>query len=148
VASYLLAALWASIMLARILSSRILLFVSGELLIVAGAAGTAVGALVLMMSHTLAVACLAVLIVGLSSAAIFPTTLGLAAARFEKHSGSVFGILISVALLGGMSLPWVVGQLASAFSLRAALLVVVFDTCAIVLLLPAYRSAATRRISG
>jgi len=139
-ASYLLAGLWGAIMLARITSSRILLLIRGESLIVASGAGTALGAGLLMRAHGPAVAWIAVLTIGFSSAAIFPTTLGLAAARFEKYSGSVFGILIAVALLGGMTLPWLLGHLAAAFTLRAALVVVIFDALAVMVLLAAYRS--------
>jgi len=139
-AAYQLAGLWGAIMLARITSSRILLLIRGESLIVASGAGTALGAGLLMSAHGPALAWIAVLTIGFSSAAIFPTTLGLAAARFEKYSGSVFGILIAVALLGGMTLPWLLGHLAAAFTLRAALVVVIFDALAVMVLLAAYRS--------
>lgn len=131
-ASYMLAALWGSILVARIASSRILLFLRGESLIVAGAAGTALGVGMLMLARGPLLAGIAVLTIGFCAAAIFPTTLGLAAARFEKHSGSVFGILISVALLGGMTLPWLLGHLAAMFTLRLALLVVIVDALGIV----------------
>jgi fucose permease len=139
-AAYQLAGLWGSIVLARIALSRILLFLRGESLIVASGAGTALGVVLLMCAHGPLLAWIAVVTIGFCSAAIFPTTLGLAAARFEKYSGSVFGILIAVALLGGMTLPWLLGHLASAFTLRAALTIVIFDALAIVALLAAYRS--------
>lgn len=141
-AAYLLAGLWGAILLARITSSRILLFLRGESLIVASGAGTALGVALLMRAHGPVLAWVAVLTIGFSTAAIFPTTLGLAAARFEKYSGSVFGILIAVALLGGMTLPWLLGHVASAFTLRAALTIVILDALAIVVLLLAYRSLA------
>jgi fucose permease len=127
-------------MVARIASSRILLVMRGESLIVASGAGTALGVVLLMRAHGPLLAWIAVLTIGVSSAAIFPTTLGLAAARFEKYSGSVFGILIAVALIGGMTLPWLLGHVAAAFTLRAGLIIVIVDAVAIIALLMLYRS--------
>ena len=122
-ASYLLAALWGSIMLARVVSSRLLLRVSGPALVLAGVLGTAVGIAVLLAAHDGQMAALGVVLIGLSAASIYPTVLGQAGSRFEEHSGTVFGILFSIALAGGMTLPWLVGRLAQAYGLRRALLV-------------------------
>jgi len=83
-AAYMLAGLWGSIMVARIALSRILLFIRGESLIVVSGAGTALGVVLLMLAHGLVLAWVAVLTIGFSAAGIFPTALGLAAARFEK----------------------------------------------------------------
>jgi fucose permease len=55
---------------------------------------------------------------GWSLAGIYPATLGLAGARFQAHSGTVFGILFAVALAGGMTLPWTAGQIGGAAGLR------------------------------
>lgn len=144
-ASIVLAAYWGAIMAARIILSRILLVVRGELLIALSAAGTMVSGGLMLGARGQVQALIAVILLGFSIAAIFPTTLGLAAARFERYSGSVFGILISVALAGGMTLPWVVGHLAAAFSLQTALLVVVVDAACIAVLLSLSRRAAARR---
>ena len=135
-ASYLLAGLWGSIVVARILTSRLLLVMRGETLIMASAAGTVIGAALLMLAHGVWLALVAVVVIGFATSGIFPTALGLAGARFEKNSGSVFGVLISVALMGGMTLPFVLGQVAQAFTLRAALLVVIVNAAAIWLLVP------------
>ena len=44
--------------------------------------------------------------------------LGIAGAAFREHSGTVFGLLFTVALTGGMTLPWLAGHLAATFDLR------------------------------
>src|SRR5438128_834078 len=54
-------------------------------------------------------------------ASIYPTTLGLAGSPFERHSGTVFGIIFAIALIGGMVLSWGVGQLARDLGLRIGL---------------------------
>lgn len=130
-ASYLLAACWGSIMLARVISSRLLLRVKGPTLVLAGSLSAAAGIAVLLGARGGVVAALGVVLTGLSLAPIYPTVLGQAGSRFEQHSGTVFGILFAIALTGGMTLPWVVGQLAQAQGLRTALLISVVSALAV-----------------
>ena len=75
-ASYLLAAYWAAIMLMRIVLSRILLRVGGHVLVLASALGLAASTALLILSPSRPVAALAVVLIGASIAAIFPTTSG------------------------------------------------------------------------
>jgi fucose permease len=67
-------------------------------------------------------AVIAVAALGFGLAGIYPTTLGLAGAKFERHSGTVFGILFTIALAGGMTLPWAVGQIANGYGMRSGLM--------------------------
>jgi fucose permease len=118
-ASYVLAAYWGAIMLARIFLSRALLKVGASKTVLVSAVAAAAGALVVSASPSLGVAIAGILITGVALAGIFPTVLGMAGAAFHDHSGTVFGILFTVALSGGMIVPWVAGHLAEAASLRA-----------------------------
>jgi fucose permease len=83
------------------------------------------------LAPALPVAAVAVVLLGFSIAAIFPTTLGLAGARYPSHSGTVFSILIGVALSGGMTLPWVAGQVAGSHGVSAGLLLAIVSALAI-----------------
>jgi fucose permease len=83
------------------------------------------------------------LISGLALAGIYPTVLGLAGNAFSRHSGTVFGILFTVALIGGMSLPWAAGQLASAYTLRAVFVLVAASFVCEFLLAAALRRSIT-----
>jgi FHS family glucose/mannose:H+ symporter-like MFS transporter len=120
-ASYLLAAYWGAVMLARVLLSRLLLRVQGPTVVLASAAGAAAGVLLLLAARSQGAALAALVLIGLSLAGIYPTVLGLAGTRFEEYSGTVFGILFTVALTGGMTLPWLVGRLAEAHGLGQAM---------------------------
>jgi FHS family glucose/mannose:H+ symporter-like MFS transporter len=134
-ASWLLAAYWASLMTARIVLSRVLLRASGDVLIGASALGVAASVVLLLIAPSISLAAVAVVLLGLSIAAIFPTTLGLAGARFPTHSGTVFGILIGLALSGGMLLPWAAGRVAQSRGVRAGLTIPVVSALAIFALL-------------
>jgi MFS transporter, FHS family, glucose/mannose:H+ symporter len=119
-ASWLLALFWASIMGARIILSRLLLRADGPRVVLGSAAGAALGCLVLAIAPNNAVAASGLVLVGLSLASIFPTVLGVAGTHFAEHSGTVFGILFTLALTGGMTLPWLAGQMAEPLGLRSA----------------------------
>ena len=121
-ASYLLAAYWAAVMISRVLLSRGVLRIGSHRIVLAGAMLAAVGALAVAAAQTAAVAAGAIVITGFALAGIFPTVLGIAGAAFREHSGTVFGILFTVALTGGMTLPWIAGQLAESWGLRAVFL--------------------------
>jgi fucose permease len=73
--------------------------------------------------------------VGLGMAAIFPTALGIAGDRYPDQTGTVFGAIMTVALLGGITGP----RLAAALAARTPLDVLwipVFASLAVFLLTP------------
>lgn len=123
-ASWILAAYWASIMIARVALSRYLLRAEPHLVVFACAITACVGSLAVAMAPGVPSASLAIVITGMAMAGIYPTVLGIAGSRFREHSGTVFGILFSIALVGGMLLPWIAGQATSRFGLRAVFFVV------------------------
>lgn len=127
-ASYVLAAYWGSIMLGRVVSSRLLLRIKGSTLLLLSALGSTASVSVLLIASTEKVAILGVVLIGLSFASIYPTVLGLAGTQFEESSGTVFGVLFAIALTGGMTLPWAVGQIAETYGLRSALLLPVANS--------------------
>ncbi len=133
-ASYLLAAYWGAIMLARVLLSRALLHVGASRTVFASAIVAAAGALVVGAAPSVAVAIAGILVTGVALAGIFPTVLGMAGAAFRDHSGTVFGILFTVALSGGMLMPWIAGHLAEAAGLRAVFMLAAGNFAAIAVL--------------
>jgi fucose permease len=123
-ASWALASYWAALMLARLALSRVALRVSGPRLLVLCALASAAGTALLASSRQPAVAVLAVAWIGAGLAGIFPTALGIVGARYPAFTGTVFGLLLTAALTGGMLLPWLTGQVGEAHGLRPALFVV------------------------
>jgi MFS transporter, FHS family, glucose/mannose:H+ symporter len=141
-ASYLLAAYWAAITLSRLTLSRIVLLAGTHPVLLGGALVAGAGAMAVATAHGWTLATIGILVTGLALAGIFPTVLGLAAAAFPNHSGTVFGILFTVALTGGMTMPWLAGQLAAVAGLRA-----VFVLAAASFLAVAALGAIARRVA-
>jgi fucose permease len=71
------------------------------------------------------------MLLGFSLAAIYPTCLGLAGARYASHSGTVFGLLIGFSLTGGMSLPWLTGRVSANHGVAAGLSIPIVGAAAI-----------------
>ena len=133
--SYLLAAYWASIMAGRLILSRGPLALVGAHTIVLGAAGlAAVGALAIGLAPSVAVAVAGVIFTGLALAGVYPTVLGIAGVRFREHSGTVFGILFTIGLAGGMTMPWLAGHMAAWAGLRIVFVLVATNFLAVAVL--------------
>ncbi len=111
-AAYVLAGYWGAIMAGRWIVSKIASRLSSNLLVTGSAlfALVAVGGLILIDSPH--VAAVLVACIGLGFAAIFPTTLAQAGTVFAEFSGTAFSVIFVVALAGGMTAPWLVGQIA------------------------------------
>ncbi|HYN02917.1 MAG TPA: MFS transporter [Vicinamibacteria bacterium] len=133
-ASYALAGYWAALMLTRAWLGRGRSPLTGPRLVLASAALSALATALLVTASAVPVAVAMVFALGAALAAIFPAVLGVAGARFPAHSGTVFGLLFTMALAGGMTLPWVTGQAAAAWGLRPALGLVVLQFLAVCVL--------------
>lgn len=134
-ASYPLAAYWAAILVARLALSRGLLARTGaHAAVMVGALLALAGALSVAFAPSVPVASAGIVLTGLALAGIFPTVLGIAGARFPEHSGTVFGLLFTVALTGGMTMPWLAGHLAAWAGLRLVFVLVAANFAAVAVL--------------
>lgn len=95
--------------------------------VIAGAALVSLGAIVLlMMTQSPAIAIVAVFLVGLAFAPIFPTIVGVTFAKFDASLyGSIFGIIFAIGLLGGTFVPKYIGNLSAAGTVQGSLTIAV-----------------------
>ena len=117
-ASYTLAGYWGALMAARVVLSRLLLHVGPHVVVLASALLAGAGALVLAAAAQPLTAVAGTVLTGFAMAGIFPSVLGITGAKFREHAGTVFGVLFTIALCGGMTIPWLAGHLADAAGLR------------------------------
>ena len=68
---------------------------------------------------------------GMAIGVIVPTSLALAGERLPGNAATLFGLLLTMAQVGGMLLPPLLGVVADLTSLRAALLLAVANTVVI-----------------
>ena len=133
VATWILAAYWAGLMIGRIAGARLLAIMRKERLVFASGVGSAIGTAILLGGPSLITLAIGAAIIGLSFAAIYPTTLAIAADRYQRLAGTIFGLLFAVGLIGGMLFPFAIGHLSEHYGMRAAMLLPLVGALAIVL---------------
>jgi len=120
----LLSLYWAGMMLARLAVGTVLSRVSPFRILYTCLTIALAGAALLLTTHSVPVAALGVFSLGVGFAAMFPTVLGFVGTRFAALSGTAFSAAITMALFGGMSLPYTAGLLGERFGMRGSLLIV------------------------
>jgi FHS family glucose/mannose:H+ symporter-like MFS transporter len=116
---------WIALMVGRLAASQIVRFVRGPNLLLGASIGAVAGLLVVATAHSIWMGALGIVICGLTYAPVFPTTAGTASTYFPKLFGTVFGILMAIALSGAVILPPVIGYVAKVATVRAGLWFVV-----------------------
>ena len=120
----LLSLYWAGMMLARLAVGTVLSRVSPFRILYTLLTIALLGAALLLTTRSVPLAALGVFSLGVGFAAMFPTVLGFVGTRFAALSGTAFSAAITMALLGGMSLPYTAGVLGERFGMRGSLLIV------------------------
>ncbi|HKF03992.1 MAG TPA: MFS transporter [Candidatus Sulfotelmatobacter sp.] len=123
VATLILAAYWGALMLSRMLAARVLRGIAKSQLVLSVALLSLGGTAVLISARSLILLFTGTALIGLSYGPIFPTTLAIAGDRYTQQAGTVFGLLFSVALIGGMTFPWAVGQVSQQIGVRSGMVV-------------------------
>jgi fucose permease len=123
-ALYLLSLYWLGMTGARLASGWLLKRVSPVAVLLSSLAVAFVGALILIVAKTTATAGTGTLLSGAGFAAVFPVMLAYVGDRYERLSGTAFGAVLVMALMGGTTLPYVTGLLGDAFGLRWSLAIV------------------------
>lgn len=123
-ALYLLSLYWLGMTGARLVSGWLLKRVSTVAVLLSSLGVAFAGALILIGARTTASAGAGTLLAGAGFAAVFPVILGYVGDRYERLSGTAFGVVLVMALMGGTAMPYVTGVLGDAFGLRPSLAIV------------------------
>ncbi|HEX5481298.1 MAG TPA: MFS transporter [Terriglobia bacterium] len=95
----------AALGVGRLLAILWLRWLGGRNVLLISAAVTVAGALVVRSQSHLAGMITGFAVIGLGMSAIYPTTLGIAGDRFPSKTGTVFGAIMAVSLIGGVAGP-------------------------------------------
>lgn len=131
-------AYWSGFLLSRLLSSLFLQNFSEKKLILSGLLLSAVGLFIIISTREIGLISFGALVTGFGTAPIFPTTIAMASAKYEKKSPEQINYLFLLAGLSGMFFVWLIGFVSSTVeSLQTAL----FIPCGcVVILLAIYLS--------
>jgi fucose permease len=109
-------------MLSRIVTASLLRTFSKSKVVLVSALLPVAGSVILLSARCLSVLVIGVVLIGASYAPIFPTALAIAGDRYSQ-TGTVFGLLFAVALVGGMTFPCAVGQVSQELGVRTGMIV-------------------------
>ena len=151
-ATLILAAYWAALMSSRLIAASLLRVMGKSHLILASAVLSVIGCGILLSAESVLRLSIGVALIGLSHGPIFPTALAIAGDRYSAVAGTVFGLLFSIALVGGMTFPWAVGHVSQRFTIRIGMIVPLIGAlgiwCASAILVRQSRSAAASQAEG
>jgi MFS transporter, FHS family, glucose/mannose:H+ symporter len=133
-ATLVLASYWAALMVSRMIAARVLQGIGKSQLVLIIALISLLGCAALVASRSLILLFAGTALIGLSYGPIFPTTLAIAGDRYSERAGTVFGLLFSIALIGGMLFPWTVGEVSQRLRVRAGMIVPSIGAIGIILL--------------
>ena len=116
-----LASFWIMMMLGRLIASQVVKRVRGPQLVLGCSVGAIAGLLLMALAPNVWIATAGIILCGLSYAPVFPTTAGTASTYFARIFGTVFGMLMTLALLSGAVVPPAIGYVAQHQSVRAGI---------------------------
>lgn len=123
-ALFLLSLYWLGMVGARLVLGSLLKRVSSTTVLFGSLIVAFTGALILIGAHATVAAGAGTLLTGAGFAAVFPVILGYTGDRYERLSGTAFGVVLVMGLAGGTALPYLTGVLGDAFGLRPSLAIV------------------------
>lgn len=114
----LLSFFWIGMMLSRIALSRLLLNHSPAKILMISVGVAFLGSITLLYTENTMLATAGVFIIGAGLAAGFPVMLGYIGDLYPDMSGTAFSIAFTIALLGGMLLPYLAGLIGDLYGLQ------------------------------
>jgi FHS family glucose/mannose:H+ symporter-like MFS transporter len=123
--SIILTTFWIMMMLGRLIASQVLKKVRGPQLVLGAAVGAIAGLVLIALASNAVMVAAGAVICGLCYAPIFPTTAGTASTYFSRIFGTVFGMLMALALLSGAVVPPAIGYVAQHHSVRSGFWILV-----------------------
>lgn len=150
-ATLLLALFQGGMMLGRLLAAPVLRRVSNAQMVFGSALSSAAAIVILLFARSIPVMTVGAAAAGLAFAAIYPTVLAIAGDRYQRYAATVFGIMFTIALTGGMAYPWAIGHVSQTYGVRAGMwfpLVGMLIITAIFGIIQARYPAGTQRLAN
>lgn len=145
-AALITSAYWLALTAGRVLGAYFSNKLEGAKLLLLGLCGALVGgSLLLASTGNAAITIPAVLLLGLSFAPVYPTSIALVTAAFRNATGKAAGVVMTLASLGGAIIPWLLGLLIVQVAPRAGAVLIALCAVAMLSLYSVTRLFSSRR---
>ena len=123
---------WTGFLSSRLLSSVYLQRFGEKSLILIGLSLVTIGQILIISASTIVLASIGAIIVGFGTAPIFPTTIAILSAKFEKKAPELISYIFLLSGLSGVIFSWLIGYVAEITGeLKIALIIPL--TCGVIL---------------
>lgn len=123
-AVFLLSFFWIGLMLSRLMLSKLLKNYSPGHILKISIGIAFIGSFTLLFISQVTVATMCVFIIGAGFGAGYPVVLGYIGDLYPKMSGTAYSLALTIALIGGMLLPYLAGIIGDIFGLRTSFLII------------------------
>ncbi len=120
----LLSFFWIGMMMSRLAISRILKWRAPAIIIKISMAIAMAGAFILLNTNNPVMATFSIFLLGAGFAAVFPLLLGYIGDLYPGMTGTAFSMAFTIALIGGMLLPYIAGVVGDLFGLRSSFMLI------------------------
>jgi len=117
-AVFLLSFYWLGMLFARIILNNLLKKISPKRILLWSIGIAFAGSITLILTNSVTVAAIGVVVLGVGFAAVYPVILGYVGDMYPDLSGTAFSIVLAMALIGGMSIPYLTGISGNYLGLR------------------------------
>ena len=133
-AVFFLSLYWIGMMLSRLALGYILKRVSPAIMLRISIGVAFIASLTLILSNNIYLAGVGIFFLGVGFAAGFPVILGYVGNQYPSLSGTAFSLSFTIALIGGMALPYLTGILSQLSDFRVSFLIVPISLCCMLIL--------------
>lgn len=130
----LLSFFWIGMMLTRLVLSKLLLTRSPARILILSIGLAFAGSLILLLTHNILAATFAIFILGAGFGTGYPVVLGYIGNLYQEMSGTAFSVAMTIAMIGGMLLPYLAGIIGDTYGLKTSFLIVPVGLAAILTL--------------
>ena len=81
----------------------------------------------MILSNDIVLTAIGLALIGVGLAMVFPIILSYIGDVYSEFSGTAFSIVLTIALIGGMILPYLIGLLGNSFGLRNSFSIITFS---------------------
>ena len=114
---------WGGLCLSRLCAPLVLSRAAKLVVVLVASTMAGLAIIAMALAPSTSVLATAVFIAGLAVGPLAPTIVSVAGDRYPRQMGAAIGLLLSMAQIGGMVLPWLTGRATIAYGYRAGLVV-------------------------
>ena len=118
---------WLGMLVSRLIFAKLMKRISSAKIFQFCIISAILGSVLMIFSNSIIVAAIGLTLIGIGMAMVFPVILGYISDQYPEFSGTAFSIVLTIALIGGMILPYLIGVIGNWFGLRNSFFIITFS---------------------